>query len=166
VALHFGSSGDSTQNVCLLEDLARAIVSLARVVSYSRDHNFCFQKILPPGPINLCDYKFREGVPSRHIRISLIAIFTDHWVQSLEGNSASRSSDSLNMNDMNARELLTTLSSEISSLSSSLHQGRGDNQVSLKYLDVCVACVENIALMACDRARRTGTGRSDSGESF
>jgi tetratricopeptide (TPR) repeat protein len=34
------------------------------------------------------DYKFREGVPSRHIRIALIAIFTDHWIQSLDSNSA------------------------------------------------------------------------------
>lgn len=149
----------------LLEDLAHTIVSLAEF-SPIQGSQFLLSKDIATWADQFVDYKFREGVPSRHIRIALIAIFTDHWIQSLDSNSASRSGDSLNMNDMNARELLTTLSSEISSLSSSLHQGRGDSQVNLKYLDVCVACVENIALMACDWARRHGTGRSESGESF
>jgi hypothetical protein len=151
--------------VLLLEELAQTIASLAKYKPI-QGSQFALSKSIAALADQFLAYKFREGVPSRHMRVALVALFTDHWVQSLDTGSASNSGDSLNMNDINARELLATLSSEISALTRNLNEGTGDSQVNLKYLDVCVASVENIALMACDWARRHGTSRNDGGERF
>jgi hypothetical protein len=158
VTLHLLPQATPT-HVFILEDLAQSISNLAKFkmsihVPSSETQNDVFALV-----DQFLEYKLREGVPSRHIRVSLLAIFSDHWVQSLarseEGDSTE--SSTLNMNDMNARELLTMLSSEISVLSKDLHEAVGDNTTNLNYLDVCVGSVENIALTACDWARRFGT---------
>mmetsp|Transcript_16126 Transcript_16126/g.24665 ORF Transcript_16126/g.24665 Transcript_16126/m.24665 type:complete len:1300 (+) Transcript_16126:142-4041(+) len=102
------------------------------------------------------EYKCREGIPLRHIRIAVIAILSDHWVNSLTGvgSSAGEENSQLNIREINARELLIMLSEEVCSLTRELSEGTGDRDTNLKYLDICVASVENIALMACDCARR------------
>jgi hypothetical protein len=143
----------------LLEELAFAASSLGSFPPFETCP-FALMKDIANFADQFLEYKFREGIPSRHMRVALIAIFTDHWVQCLENESSVRTGDPLNMNDMNARELLTALSSEISLLSKSLHERNGNDQVNLHYLVVCTASVENIALMACDWARRHGTNKN------
>eukprot|EP00549_Striatella_unipunctata_P018933 CAMPEP_0118682868 /NCGR_PEP_ID=MMETSP0800-20121206/5717_1 /TAXON_ID=210618 ORGANISM="Striatella unipunctata, Strain CCMP2910" /NCGR_SAMPLE_ID=MMETSP0800 /ASSEMBLY_ACC=CAM_ASM_000638 /LENGTH=624 /DNA_ID=CAMNT_0006579291 /DNA_START=407 /DNA_END=2281 /DNA_ORIENTATION=+ len=58
------------------------------------------------------------------------------------------------MNDMNAREVISMLTTEISSL---INGKTEDNREPvLEYLKLCVACVENIALTAAEWGRRFG----------
>mmetsp|Transcript_6087 Transcript_6087/g.9334 ORF Transcript_6087/g.9334 Transcript_6087/m.9334 type:complete len:1294 (-) Transcript_6087:52-3933(-) len=115
------------------------------------------------------EYKCREGIPVRHIRIAVIAILSDHWVNALAVGSSSRGeiNFSVNMREMNARELLIMLAEEISSLTREVNEGVGAKDTNMKYLDICVAAVENIALMACDCSRRNNAGnRRGSNEAF
>jgi hypothetical protein len=149
----------------LLEELSLAIASLNEC-TLIKGSQFAFAKDISALADQFLDYKFSEGIPSRHVRIALIAVLADRWVQSLDSERASRSGDASNLNEMTARDLLATLSSEISSLCRNLHQGTGDSQVNLKYLDVCVACAESIALMACDWARRHGSSPHGDAEGF
>jgi hypothetical protein len=161
VALHLVPLS-TPPHVLILEELAQSISSLARYTPI-KGSQFLHQKEMTTLADQFLEYKFREGIPSRHHRIALMALVADHWVQSLDNDVSS--DQAYNMNDMNARELLTLLSAEISALTKNLNEGTGDNQVNLKYLDVCVASVENIALMACDWARRHGSS-ANTNESF
>ena len=140
--------------ILLLEDLAVAISSLAQFKELAK----CAfaRKDLQKLADQFLEFEFREGVPSRHVRIALLSILTDHWVQTREEEEGTDSKN-FNMDDLNARELLTVLSEEISCLSTDLDDGMSTPKVILNYLDVCVAAVENIALIACDWCRRHGT---------
>lgn len=145
--------------VLLLEDLAVAISSLAQFDAL-KSCEFARTDMATLAD-QFLEYKFREGVPSRHVRIALLALLTDHWIQTLEDDDGRN----FNMNDMNARELLTVLSEEIACLSKDLNEGIGTTKVNLHYLDACVACVESIALVACDWGRRHGSS-SEQREAF
>ena len=152
VALHLFPLS-TPPRVFLLEELSHAIASLNEC-ALIQGSQFALAKEISVLVDQFLDYKFREGIPSRHVRIALLAVLTDHWVQSLDSETASRAGKASHLNEMNARDLLATLSSEMSSLCRNLRQGSGDSQLNLKYLDVCVACAESIALMACDWGRR------------
>ena len=147
----------SPARILLLEDLAVANSALARyrpiegLESHHKDLLVLADQFL--------EYKFREGVPSRHIRISLLTLLSDHWVQTI---SSIEEAMTQNMNEMNARELLTMLSDEIASLTRELNQGLAIGSAQLNYMDVCVAAVENIALTAADCARNKGGDPEDS----
>jgi len=141
----------SPERILLLEDLAVANSALARYRQIEGLDNY--QKDLWALADQFLENRFREGVPSRHIRISLISLLSDHWVHSIFSNEQSLAQ---NMNEMNARELLTVLSEEISSLTRELNLIVGSGQGHLKYIDVCVAAVENIALTAADCAGNEG----------
>jgi hypothetical protein len=147
----------SPARILLLEDLAVANSALARyrpiegLERYHKDVLVLADQFL--------EYKFREGVPSRHVRVSLLSLLSDHWVQSI---SSIEEAMAQNMNEMNARELLTMLSDEIASLTRELNEGLGIGNAQLNYMDVCVAAVENIALTAADCARNKGGDPEDS----
>ena len=95
--------------VFILEELSHSIASLHEC-AFIEGSLFAFSKDISLLADRFVEYTFREGVPLRHFRIGLIAVFTDHWIQSLDGESVNRSSDTPTLNDLNARELLATLS--------------------------------------------------------
>ena len=152
-------------NLILLEELAQATVSLSRYEPV-RGVDFAHKDLIILVD-QFLEYKIREGVPSRHIRVSLLALLTDHWVQnchfatmrSSNGSGAERPG-SMSMNELNARELLATLSEQISKLSKEMAEEPRKGKDDAQYLAVCVACIENIALTACDWARRFGSNRA------
>ena len=147
----------SPARILLLEDLALANSALARYTPIEGLGNF--DKELLHLADQFLEYKFRDGVPSRHIRISLLSLLSDHWVQSI---SSIEEATIKNMNEMNARELLTMLSEEILALTDELNNSIGLGTSCLNYVDVCVAAVENIALTAADGARNKGGDVEDS----
>lgn len=119
------------------------------------------------------EYKLREGISSRHVRISLLALLTDHWVQSSHHTTAGDSHHTdepaaIHINELNAREILANLSEEISTLSREIneaqeegHELRNTAEANEQYLRVCVASVENMALTACDWTRRFGASNAN-----
>ena len=113
------------------------------------------------------EYKLREGVASRHIRISLLALLTDYWVQSSHLSTAGDHQDvdepaAMHINELTAREILANLSEQISSLTNEMSEDREDGQdqhnteTNEEYLRACVSCVENMGLTVCDWTRRFG----------
>jgi hypothetical protein len=148
-------------DLILLEELARASISLS---AYEPVSGVDFaHKDLATLADQFLEYKIREGIPSRHMRIFSLALLTDHWVQSsnLAGEPAT-----MNMNEHNASEILATLSEQILSLSREIYEEQEEGHeprntgVYEAYLRVCVACVENVALTACEWARRFGTNQT------
>eukprot|EP00548_Thalassiothrix_antarctica_P007963 CAMPEP_0194141334 /NCGR_PEP_ID=MMETSP0152-20130528/10747_1 /TAXON_ID=1049557 /ORGANISM="Thalassiothrix antarctica, Strain L6-D1" /LENGTH=1325 /DNA_ID=CAMNT_0038839915 /DNA_START=84 /DNA_END=4061 /DNA_ORIENTATION=- len=151
----------------LMEDLAHAIVSLTQNI----ESNSVLSKLsgIQDNILNLVDhfleYKIREGILSRHMRITIISLLSDHWVKTLDtdGNISLGGNSPPNIRDSNARELLTILSEEMHSLTQDLSKGTGDKSLFMHYLEICVASVENIALKACAWTRRNSAvaGRND-----
>ena len=134
--------------ILLLEDLGQAITSLARFQPL-KGAEFMMGDVSKLAD-QFLEFTFRNRVPSRHIRIALIAAFVDHWVQDLSFQRI----DELKFKDENARELLSLLSEEISTLILEMQNSEGINEFYLGYLQICVAAAENIALAAFDVRRR------------
>ena len=169
VSLHVAPLAVPT-DIAVLEKMAQATLTL---FEYEPVKGVQFaHKDLATLVDQFLEYKIREGISSRHMRILLLALVTDHWVQSSHTAIAGGSRDAsepaaMNINELNARELLATLSEQISSLSREIdeHQEKGqelrNTNANGQYLRVCVACVENVALTACEFTRRFGSFRID-----
>ena len=119
----------------------------------------------------IVETKLSEGIPHRGIRIALLALLSDYWVQvcrltlqSQEGMG--REAPANTLNEMNAREILSKLSSEISHLieeqESSAPKGSptAAKDAAMRDLLVCIACIENMALAANDWSLRYGNYNS------
>ena len=115
----------------------------------------------------IVETKLPEGIHHRGVRIALLALLTDYWVQvcrltlqSQEGMNGGAPENTLN--EMNAREILSKLSSEISHLiqeqESSAPNGSSTaaKKAAMHDLLVCIACIENMALAANDWSLRYG----------
>lgn len=149
-------------DLILLEEMAQASISLLAYEPVS-GADFAHKDLLTLAD-QFLEYKIREGIPSRHMRIFLLALLTDHWVHSSNLATMGESA-AISMNELNAREILATLSEQISSLSREIYgekegQEPRHTEVNEEYLRVCVACVENVALTACDWARRFANDRT------
>jgi len=154
-----------------LEGMAQTTVSLSEYEPVS-GVEFAHKDLVTYAD-QLLEYKLREGVASRHVRISLLALLTDHWVQSSHlttvagGFQDADEAAAMHINELSAREILANLSEEISSLSRELNEDQEKGQevrntkANEQYLRVCVACVENMALTACDWTRRFGASNED-----
>jgi hypothetical protein len=148
-------------DLILLEEMAQASISL-QAYEPVRSVDFA-HKDLAILADQFLEYKIQEGIPSRHMRIFLLALLTDHWVQS---SNLTSEPATVNMNEHNANEILATLSEQILSLSLEIYEEEEEGHelrntgVNEKYLRVCVACVENVALAACEWARRFGTSQT------
>ena len=68
----------------------------------------------------MVETKLREGVSHRGMRISLLALLSDYWVQvcrlTLQSHEGMNGASTDGLNEMNAREILSMLASEISML--------------------------------------------------
>ena len=116
-----------------------------------------------------------QGIVSHHMRLFLLSLAADQWVQGrhlaakkeFEGTSSSSEGSQLNLNVNSARGLLIALSPRrvfskvVDSHKSQIEMyGKKKKELYKKYaqdtVTVCVACIENIALTACDWRKRFG----------
>lgn len=114
----------------------------------------------------------KQGIPSHHMRLFLLALAADHWMQGrvaairrhFEFNTPVHIS---HLNVPSGREIILALSPRrllTKILSSHVPpvdaQGKKKKdpirRLAMETVRVCVACVENIALIACDWRRRFG----------
>jgi hypothetical protein len=156
--------------VTLLEEMARNTRSLREFESIG-GVEFA-RKDLVTLVDQFLEYKLREGIASRHIRISLLALLADYWVQSSHLSTAGDHQDvdepaAMHINELTAREILANLSEQISRLTGEISEDREDGQdernteTNIEYLRVCVSCVENMALTVCDWTRRFGASNQN-----
>ena len=115
-----------------------------------------------------------KGIVSHHMRLFILSLAADQWVQGrylaqrreFEGTSSQGSQ--LNLNTNSAREILVALSPRrifskvVESHKSQMDMyGKKKKEQYKKYaqdtVTVCVACIENIALTACDWQKRFGS---------
>lgn len=116
--------------------------------------------------------EIKPGIPSHHMRLFLLALTADHWMQGrvaairrhFEFNSPVHIT---HLNVPSGREIILALSpkrlltkilgSHVPPLDA---QGRKKKdpirRLAMETVRVCVACIENIALIACDWRRRFG----------
>ena len=119
----------------------------------------------------IVETKLSEGIPHRGVRIALLALLSDYWVQvcrltlqSQEGMNGEAPANTLN--EMNAREILSKLSSEISHLTEEQKSlapngsPTAARDAAMRDLLVCIACIENMALAANDWSLRYGNYNS------
>ena len=116
-----------------------------------------------------------QGIVSHHMRLFLLSLAADQWVQGrhlaarkeFEGTSSSNEGSQLNLNVNSAKGLLIALSPRrvfskvVESHKSQIEMyGKKKKELYKKYaqdtVTVCVACIENIALTACDWRKRFG----------
>ena len=121
----------------------------------------------------LVQREVKQGIPSHHMRLFILALAADHWMQGRV--AAIRRHFEFNtpvhithLNVPNGREIILALSPKrllTKILSSHVPpvdaQGKKKKdpirRLAMETVRVCVACVENIALIACDWRRRFGT---------
>jgi len=118
----------------------------------------------------IAETKLREGVSHSGVRISLLALLSDYWVQvcrlTLQSQEGMNGTAALGLNEMNAREILSMLASEISMLideqerAASSQSSSAASESVMHSLFVCIACIENMALSANDWSRRFGNRSS------
>jgi hypothetical protein len=158
-----------TPDLLLLQEFASNILSLTE---FERMHGIDFAyKDLKRLSDRLLTDAVTNDIPSRHIRISMLAALTDQWVENCHNatrkpskpSSSQRASPKDNektLNDSTARQLLLHLSDEISYLVNSGEIDQPERRH--HYTRVCVACVENIALAALEWGRTLSTKKQDS----
>jgi hypothetical protein len=117
-----------------------------------------------------------QGIISHHMRLFLLSLAADQWVQGrylatrkeFEETSPPTQGSQLNFNLYSAKELLVALSPRrvfskvVESHKSQIElYGKKKKELYKKYaqdtVTVCVACIENIALTACEWRRRFGS---------
>ena len=121
----------------------------------------------------------KVGIPSHHMRLFVLALSSDHWVQcrisairKQQFDAMNGSELSSNMNEAldvtNGREILMALAPKrllTKIVNAHIPPVGGDGKpkrdpmkkLALESTRVCVACIENIALLACDWRRRFGS---------
>ena len=115
-----------------------------------------------------------QGILSHHMRLFLLSLAADQWVQGRylatrkESKGASNAESQISLNTNSARDLLVALSPRrIFSKVVETHKsqielyGKKKKELYKKYaqdtVTVCVACIENIALTACEWRKRFGS---------
>lgn len=105
-----------------------------------------------------------RGIISHHMRIFLLSLATDHWIQS---RFLAMHGGQKDLKDKMAKELLLALSPRrifgklVESNKTQIdHYSKKKKESYKKYaqetITVCVACIENIALFVCDWKKRFG----------
>lgn len=128
----------------------------------------------------LVSREMKEGIPSHHVRLFVLTLAADHWVQcraslvrkhSDATKALSKSNaDGLNFNMQGGREILLALApkrllDKISHAPPPSHDVEGKvkkdpiKKMAIEIVRVSVACIENVALMACDWRRRFGSSQ-------
>lgn len=110
------------------------------------------------------------GVVSHHMRIFLMSLATDHWIQARHNASKAIVSPSLEigMGVDSAKQLLVTVSPRrmfgkvVESNKSQIENYSDEKKESYKKfaqdtVSVCVACIESMALMACHYTKKFGS---------
>ena len=104
------------------------------------------------------------GVVSHHMRLFLMSLAVDQWIQARHVSASSESG----MNVDSAKQLLVTISPRrmfgkvVESNRSQIENFSGTKKEKYKKyaqdtVNVCVACIENMALVACHYASKFGT---------
>ena len=117
----------------------------------------------------ITETKLREGIPCQSVRISLLSLLSDYWVQVCRLTLQSKEemdglAKAVGLNEMNAREILSLLASEISllieqqerSAAPSRPVDSASSKAAFHNLFICIACVENMALAVNDWSRHFG----------
>ena len=120
------------------------------------------------------------GIPSHHMRLFVLALASDQWVQcrisairqqqfeSMNGTELQSSQMSEALDSLNGREILMALAPKrllLKIVNAHVPPVGGDGKpkrdpmkkLAMESTKVCVACIENIALLACDWRRRYGS---------
>jgi hypothetical protein len=120
----------------------------------------------------LVSREMKQGIPSHHMRLFILALAADHWVQAriaaIRKSTAGKTADIANLNMQSGREILLALAPKrLLAKIIKAHVPPVDNEgqpkrdpikkLALENARVSVACIENIALMACDWRRRFGS---------
>jgi hypothetical protein len=125
----------------------------------------------------LVSREIKQGIPSHHMRLFILSLASDHWVQCRIGairkqhvesitGSMSPTNDTLNVTS--GREILMSLApkrllakilqAHVPPVSNDGKPRRDPiKKLALESTRVSVACIENIALIACDWRRRFGS---------
>lgn len=116
----------------------------------------------------------KQGIPSHHLRLFVLALAADHWVQSRilstrkHFESSKKGASSLNLNMQSGRDICAALSpkrmlakiiqAHVPPVDADGKRKKDPIQkLALETVRVCVACIENIALIACDWLKRIGS---------
>jgi len=124
--------------------------------------------------------ELKQGIPSHHMRLFLLALAADHWMQGRVAairkqfdasapNHANNPPPSLDV--QSAREIIMALSpkrmlakifhSHVPPVDSEGKKKKDPiKRLALETVRVCVACIENLALIACDWRKRFNSGGS------
>jgi hypothetical protein len=127
--------------------------------------------------IVLREVKHASGIPSHHMRLFLLALAADHWMQGRVSairrqieSSSSNATPTVNLDVTSGREIIMALSPRrILTKIFKAHippvdaEGKRKKdpikRLALETVRVCCACIENIGLIACDWRRRFGSGQ-------
>jgi hypothetical protein len=123
--------------------------------------------------------EYKTGIPSHHMRLFVLALASDHWVQcrivairkeQLESMNGTESPGNMSnaLDVANGREILMALAPKrllLKIIQAHVPPVGVDGKpkrdpmkkLALESTRVCVACIENIALLACDWRRRFGS---------
>jgi hypothetical protein len=126
----------------------------------------------------LREVKHASGIPSHHMRLFLLALAADHWMQGrvsairrqIESSSSTSNTPIVNLDVASGREIIMALSPRrILTKIFKAHippvdaEGKRKKdpikRLALETVRVCCACIENIGLIACDWRRRFGSGQ-------